>query len=69
LVIADESFIRYLIDEPGARHHVEGELYRVDDAVLAELDELESIHLPNGEIEVAPLEGSVDAAPTTAWRY
>jgi gamma-glutamylaminecyclotransferase len=73
LVIASANFVPYLLDEPGEGHHVEGELYRVDNAVLAELDELESVHLPNGyhrrEITIAPMDGKADGAPRTAWCY
>jgi len=48
LIIANEGYVPNLINEPGNGYQVTGELYEVDDAVLAELDNLESTHLPNG---------------------
>lgn len=36
----------WLVDRPGEGHHVVGELYEVDPAALAKLDELEQIGRP-----------------------
>lgn len=48
LVVQGPWFTPCLIDEQGEGHAVEGEAWRVDDAELARLDELESVGLPNG---------------------
>lgn len=60
----------YLIDEPGQGHQVIGELFAVSDAHLPRLDELESVHLPNGyrrcEIQIA---AETDGTERTAWVY
>lgn len=48
LVIGGPYFTPYLISETGNGFQVTGEAYEVDDTVLAELDVLESTHLPNG---------------------
>jgi gamma-glutamylaminecyclotransferase len=71
LVIGGRWFTPYLINEPGSGHQVTGEAYLVDTAVLAELDDLESVHLPNGyrryEIAIEP----IGEAPSLgqAWTY
>lgn len=70
LVIGGPWFTPYLINEPGSGFQVTGEVYKVGDAALRELDELESVHLPNGyrriEIDVEPLS---DPARVKAWTY
>ncbi len=49
-----------LLDQPGQGRHVVGELYELDEAILAHLDPLESIGQPGNlriTITVAPLSG------------
>ena len=48
LLIGGHWFTPYLLDEPGRGHQVKGEIFEVDDAALAILDELESVGLANG---------------------
>lgn len=48
LYVADRWYVPVLLAEPGTGYHIKGELYEVDSATLAELDEIESVHLPNG---------------------
>lgn len=50
LVVGGRWFTPYLIDEPGSGHCVSGELFRVTDPHLAQLDAFESVHLPNGYV-------------------
>jgi gamma-glutamylaminecyclotransferase len=72
LVIGGRWFSPYLINEPGEGFRVTGEAYLVDDAVLAELDELESVHLPDGyrrfEIAIEPMKAAVQELGK-AWTY
>ena len=35
--------VPYLLDRPGLGHHVQGEVYQVDDDMLALLDEIEDV--------------------------
>ena len=74
LVIGGEWFVPNLINEPGEGFQVTGEVYQVDDAVLADLDALETVHLPNGyrrfEIEIEPIAPAGSRSmPTKAWTY
>ena len=74
LVIGGKWFTPNLLNEAGHGFQVTGEVYEVDDAVLAELDELESVHLPNGyrrlEIAIEPLNGTdTPKGPNSAWTY
>lgn len=48
LVVAGRWFSPVMLPEPGIGHRVSGELYAVDDDKLAELDHVESTHLPDG---------------------
>jgi len=41
LVIASRYNIPYLLDKPGSGHNIRGEIYEVDEQMLAKLDELE----------------------------
>ena len=72
LVIGGKWYTPYLINEPGNGFQVAGEVYEVDEAVLAELDVLESVHLPNGyrrvEIALEPIDAT-ETALGKAWAY
>merc|ERR1719270_2134634 len=37
------DIVPYLLDKPGLGHHVQGEIYQVDDDMLALLDEIEDV--------------------------
>lgn len=41
LVIGTRYNIPFLLNKPEVGHHIEGEIYEVDDAMFAKLDELE----------------------------
>ena len=60
MVIAGPRFAPMMFDQPGSGHRVMGELYQIDDATLANLDDLESIGKPGNvrsQIVVEPLAG------------
>jgi len=74
LVTGGKWFVPNLINEPGTGFQVAGEVYQVDDAVLAELDALETVHLADGyrrlEIEIHPIRSAgPEEMPTKAWTY
>lgn len=48
MLVAGQWFSPVMIPEKGVGHRVKGELYAVNDAALAELDRIESVHLPDG---------------------
>ena len=48
LVLCSERYVPCLIYSPGDGHHVEGELYEVDDKCLNRLDALERIQNADG---------------------
>jgi len=59
LVIAGPWFAPMILNEPGVGLPIEGELYQVDEAGLARLDQLESVGKPGNfrlEIEVEDIE-------------
>lgn len=72
LVIGGRWFVPNLLDEPGSGFQVTGEAYAVDETVLAELDNLESTHVPTGyrrlEIAVEPLNAESPSLGTV-WTY
>ena len=58
LVIAEPWFAPMMFNEPGCRHHVFGEVYRIDASRLHKLDRLESLGKPGNfriAIEVLPV--------------
>jgi gamma-glutamylaminecyclotransferase len=70
LVVTGPWFSPALLPEHGVGQRVTGELFEVDAVKLAELDRLESTHLPTGytrkEIEIESLE---DGTMLAAWVY
>ncbi|HEU5297246.1 MAG TPA: gamma-glutamylcyclotransferase family protein [Burkholderiaceae bacterium] len=48
LWLVGERHVPWLIDSPGEGEQVAGEVYEVDDAALAAMDELEGVGLPDG---------------------
>ena len=50
LLIQGPWFTPVMLPETGEGHRVAGELWEVDDALLARLDQLESTHLPTGYV-------------------
>lgn len=48
LVLGGDWFTPNLMPEPGEGYRVIGEVWRVPAALMPALDELESVHLPNG---------------------
>ena len=48
MVVAGRWFSPVMMPEPGVGERVSGELYEIGDAKLAELDRIESTHLPDG---------------------
>jgi gamma-glutamylaminecyclotransferase len=70
LVVGNAWFTPYLLPEPGEGHQVTGELWEVPDAMMPALDELESVHLPNGyRRKLVPVALAGTSAPTGAWAY
>ena len=50
LVLCGARYVPCMIDSPGKGHHVEGELYEVDDECLNRIDALERIQDSDGYI-------------------
>lgn len=48
LWLVGERHVPWLIDSPGEGEQIAGEVYEVDDAALAAMDELEGVGLPDG---------------------
>ncbi len=48
LLLVGERHVPWMIDSPGEGEHVAGEVYEVDAAALAAMDELEGIGRPDG---------------------
>jgi gamma-glutamylaminecyclotransferase len=69
MLVAGPWFAPMIFNEPGVGHQVLGELYEVDEACLACLDEMESIGQPGNfrvSVEVVPIQ---EGAPHTAFAY
>lgn len=62
LVLCGARYVPCMIYRPGEGHHVEGELYEVDDKCLTRIDALERIQESDGYrrmvIRISPSEGS-----------
>ena len=48
LVLFGRRHVPGMLDRPGDGHHVEGEVYEVNDECLESIDVLEGIHKPDG---------------------
>lgn len=72
LIIGGQWFVPNLLNEPGSGCQVTGEAYAADDAVLAELDDLESVHLANGyrrvQIAIEPVD-AISPPLGDVWTY
>jgi gamma-glutamylaminecyclotransferase len=69
MVVASPRYAPMMFDEPDVGRYVRGELYRVDDMVLAALDRLEALDLPGNirtTLDVLPIHACV---PVSAWAY
>ena len=70
LVVGGTWFTPYLIPERGSGHRVKGELWEVPDAMIPAIDELESVHLPNGyRREQIPVVLDGVSSSVEAWTY
>lgn len=68
MLVQGQYFSPALLPEPGQGHRITGELWQVDEAKLAELDALETTHLPTGYIrEMIDIER--DGVRARAWTY
>jgi gamma-glutamylaminecyclotransferase len=48
LILFSGRYVPGMLDRPGEGHHIEGELFEVDDENLARIDLLEGTHEPDG---------------------
>ncbi len=48
LVLFGDRYVPGMLNSPGEGHHVEGEVYEMDDECLAQIDLLEGLHEPDG---------------------
>jgi gamma-glutamylaminecyclotransferase len=70
LVVGGTWFTPYLIPDRGSGHRIKGELWQVPVAMMPSLDELESVHLPNGyRREQIPVVLDGTSATVEAWAY
>lgn len=70
LVVGGTWFTPYLIPEKGSGHRVRGELWDVPDERMPALDELESVHLPNGyRRHRIPVSQEKTGTAVDAWTY
>ena len=72
LVIGGRWFVPNLLNEPGNGCQVTGEVFAVDNAVLTELDRLESVHLADGyrRVEIAVEPADAASPPLgNVWTY
>ena len=70
LVVGGTWFTPYLIPETGDGHRVKGEIWDVPEPMMPALDQLESVHLPNGyrrKVIAVVFEGTGER--TEAWAY
>lgn len=70
LVVGGRYFSPSLFPEPGTGKRIAGELWEVDDATLARLDDLETVHLATGyRREKTPVEPVEGGPAIEAWTY
>ena len=70
LVVGNQWFSPYLLPEPGTGHRVTGELWSVPETMMPALDELESVHLPNGyRRQLIEVEPEIGGGHRMAWAY
>jgi gamma-glutamylaminecyclotransferase len=70
LVVGGTWYTPYLIPEKGHGHRVKGEIWDVPQHMLPALDQLESVHLPNGyRRSMIPVLLEESGERTEAWTY
>ena len=70
LYLVGERHSPWMIDVPGQGTRVVGQVFRVDDAVLAAMDQLERVDQPDGYRRVqVELEGGEAIGIRAAWAY
>lgn len=70
LIVGGQWFSPIMIGEPGCGHQVTGELFEVDDAGLAKLDVIESIHVKTGYDRIAIMVDDIETDTSLeAWTY
>lgn len=69
LVLMGPRHVPWMIDSPGSGEHVAGEVYAVDAAALAAMDDLEGVGLPDGYHRKALQVQGSDAAVVLAQAY
>ena len=69
MVLHGAGFSVVMLPEPGAGHRILGELWRMDDARLVALDQLEATHLPTGYVRDTIDVETDGGTTTTAWVY
>jgi gamma-glutamylaminecyclotransferase len=65
MIIAGRWFAPMMFNEPGIGFHIIGELYAIDDKVLAKLDHMESVGIPGNfrvQIEVEPIDDGLKSS-------
>lgn len=68
MLIQGRNFTPAVLPERGSGHRIAGELWQVDDATLAQLDDLETTHLPTGYIRQM-IDVERDGVRARAWVY
>jgi gamma-glutamylaminecyclotransferase len=69
LLIAGQWYAPMLLDQPGSGRHILGEVYELDDAMLARIDGLESVGQP-GKLRIRMRVSSLaGAGECEAWAY
>lgn len=73
LFLVGERHSPWLVDQPGDGLHVEGQVFEVDDSILAAMDQLERVQEDDGylraAIEVEPLKRGVAGPAIEAFAY
>ena len=65
LYLVGERYSPWLLDQPGVGYPVVGEVYTVDEAVLADMDRLERVHEPDGYVRRTIAVRPVDASQSS----